>query len=409
MFSRLRLPSLVVSLAVSLTAFASSASAQVCAPDGLDQGNCCQPAGVVLPQFPAIPMTAKFICFNNCNPQVNVNLCVDIGAPQPVGAGGALVCGIYTIRYQIKVCTTGAVLWNGTMRAHYSRNWQESSIPGAINLGVWRFLLNGDLVPTVNLPPGNPCVRPVCASTFGRVYFSGYIDYAFDCNSGTWAAAWGLTHECDHLHHLNARPHPAEFFHPTRSFTFVGPSAGFMVSNNVPPSLGPIVAEAVRWNNWAALPLICTFEERVQGQIVPELDPFCQCVMAGAPPGAPQYITKQINLTGGCGTSFVSSPTSYMQKRIGNWTNAAVFPGLEFLLFDVVAFGGYANGCNLLTSAEWFEGVETQRGYEAFDYNGNPLPFTFEDMGSSNRTPNNMEIWIGAPHVSQFIINLNSP
>ncbi len=405
MLSRLRLPSLVVSLAVSLTAFASSASAQVCAPDGLDQGNCCQPAGVVLPTIPAISMTAKFLCFNNCSPQINANLCVDIGAPQAVGAGGALVCGIYTIRYQIRVCSTGAVIWTGSMRAHYSRNWQESSIPGAVNLGVWRFLLNGDLVPTVNLPPGNPCIRPVCVSTFGRAYFTGYIDYAFDCNTGTWAAAWGLTHECDAIHHPlgSARPAPAAGLHPTRSFTFVGPGAGFTVTNNIPPSQGTVVSEAVRWNNWAALPLICTFEERVLGTITVGT-PFCFCSTAVAP----QYIPTLLTGTGGCGTNFASSTASpFLQKRIGNWTNPAVFPGLEFLLFDLGRVT-YAS-CIGITTTEWFEGVETLRGYPAFDYNGNPLPFTFEDIGSSNRAPNNMAVWIGAPHLSQFIMNLNAP
>jgi hypothetical protein len=405
MFELHRISCRLALLAVLVIALCAAPALAQCNPDGLDLGPCCAPAGLQLPPFPAIQQQIKFICFDNCNPAINANICATIGNPNPVTAGGGVVCGIYLIRFQISTCA-GLNIWNGTMRAHYSRNWQESSIPGAVNLTVHRFLLNGDMVPTAALP-NNQCVKPSCFNTFQRVYFTGYIDYAFDCVTGGWQAAWMLSHECDSLHHAanSVRPAPAAGFHPTRSFTFVGPGPTFTVTSvNVPQSNGPIIQEAMRWNNWAALPAICTFEERVQGSFQAVND-FCVCSSAGAP----QYIATNVQAQGACGSAINPSPIGpFLQKRIGMWNNANVYPGLEFLLLDLGSLN-WVNGCTGTSTIEWYEGVETIRGYPAFDFSGNALGFQFEDLGSANRGPNNPVMHIGAPHISFSILNFNLP
>ena len=144
-----------IALALGFTAalVATPASAQCGGPDNLDGGPCCAPAGVVLPSFPKILGTdARWLAFDNCNLALNKGYCVDLGKPQPLMAGGAIYCGQYNIRLQLRDCPTGVLHWSGGLRAQYSRNWQESSIPGAVNLTVWRFIVNGDLVPSAAAP-----------------------------------------------------------------------------------------------------------------------------------------------------------------------------------------------------------------------------------------------------------------
>jgi hypothetical protein len=399
-------------LVVSLP-WARPALAQ-CVPDGLNVAPCCTPLGVNLPGFPAIAQSIRYLCFNQCSPQINVNLCVDVDPPQSVTAGGGVVCGIYLIRYRVRLCSSGQLLWSGTMRAHYSRNWVEVPVTGQ-TIGVWRFLLNGNLVPSSFLlssaQAGNPCVIPTCFPVFNSVYFTGYIDYAFHCQNQTWSAAWALTHDCDAVHHspTSARPAPASGLHATRSFVFVGPGPSFVV--NVAAGVrsdGPIVQGAARWNDWMGLPAICRAEEPLGG-VVQALNEFCHCGVPGTNP--PQYIDTAVNAMGACGT-VIDTPlppiVPFLQKRIGTWTDPAVFPGEEVLFLDRGEIR-FTNSCTGVSAAEFFEGVETIGGYPALTYNGDPLGRQFEDMGSANRGPNNLAVRVGAPHVSHYLFHLNLP
>lgn len=384
-----------------------------CGPDNLDSAPCCTPIAAALPVFPAISQGSKYVCFRDCGTVVNQNLCVDIDPPQPVNSGG-IVCGVYTIKYKIKLCGNGTVLWRGTLRAFYARNWQEIDASGQAH-GVWRFLLNGNFSATPFLQSSpqwlSPNVGPACYSIYNNIYVTGYIDYSFDCSSNTWAAAWGFQHDCDTIHHPpgSARPAPAGGYHPTRSFVFVGPSAGFVVDPLLTlTAAGNVGDEAMRWNDWAAIPNICLTEERASGQV--------QLVNAGCPcstiPGAPsQYDEFSVNIAGGCGSFAQSQPAPGVplrQKRIGYWTNPAVFPEMEHLSF---ASGdlNYGNGCNLLVGIEFFEGVGTVGGRFAVGYNGVVLDRAFLDLGSANRNPTNLARHVGAPHVTQHFLNLNMP
>lgn len=407
MFSRLATKLTSTFLALAGFALAAQPAAAQCAPDGLNGGPCCAPAAVNLPLFPQRPQeNASFICFDSCQPMLNKLYCARLGAPKPVKIAGAIVCGQYDIRYQLLDCATGAVVWSGSMRATYSRNWLENAVAGAVPMTVWRFILNGDLLPGPALP-NTPCDRPSCLNQYARVYWTGYIDYALDCATGQWSIAWMLDHECDAIHHPagSIRPAPAVGLHPSRSFSIVGPGATFVpASAALIQSDGPITQGAMRFNNWAATPAICTFEEPIQGAFVAQ-NQFCMCTTAG--PG--QYISSFVQAQGNCGSSVNPSPLGpVLQKRIGGWTNPNVFPGNEFVFLD---FGYLATtgACAGTVSQEWYEGVETIGGFPANDFAGVALGRQFEDFGSCNSSPTSAATRIGAPHVSYFVLNMNLP
>jgi len=397
---------------LAAAALAPDTARAQCVNDGFDTLPCCTPMSPTLPVIPAVSQSARFICFRDCNPVINQGLCVDIDPPQPVNAGG-IVCGLYTIKFKIKVCGGAQpILWQGNLRAHYSRNWQESQ-PGQ-PYGVWRFLLNGDLKPTAFLlssaQGGNPNAVPVCRSSFGNnVYVSGYIDYAYECGTiNPWVAAWNLNHECDTLHHQfgDPRPAPAAGLHPTRSFSWLGPGAGFVVNTTttLTPS-GALLGQAIRWNDWSTLPNICRAEESATGNVM-TFGPFCICTLSSGSPG--QFENTAPLTNGACGSQIQPSPVIFACKRIGQWTTPNVFPGLEYLNFAIGELG-YQNGCTGAFSSEWFEGAATLGGFTATDYSGNPLGRVFMDLGSCNKNPGNMAKRVGVPHVTQAIVNLNLP
>jgi len=401
------LPSVAFALAAVL--YASPPADAQCVPDGLDAGPCCGPAGANLPQFPPVMTDVRFICFDNCVPSLNNLYCANVGVPIPIQTGGAIMCGVYNIRIRLKTCGTNVFVWNGGVNAYYSRNWQESSVPGTVNLTVWRFVVNGDFAPLPPLPT-SPCDRPGCLVQFSRVYFSGYIDYAFDCLSNTWRMSFALSHECDKIHHApgTARPAPAAgSFHPTRSFSMVAPGSTFTVATAAGvQSNGPIIQEAMRWNDYSTAPQICRFEERAQG-IFQAGNTFCFC--AGPPPANPQYIDTMVSAQGACGSSVVPSPNGpFTQKQIGGWTSATAWPGQEFVLFD---FGWLdtKNGCIGTGRPEWYEGGETIGGFPATDFAGVALGRQFEDLGSARFSFINPAVRIGAPHVCEYLLNFNLP
>ena len=390
---------------LALPLSAPRAAAQ-CAPDGLNGGLCCALTFATLPQIPALTTDARFLCFDACQPSLNNLYCANIGVPIPMQSGGAVLCGAYFIRIRLKTCGTANFVWNGAVQAFYSRNWQESSMAGSVNLTVWRFVVNGDFLPTPLLP-NTPCDRPGCLSQYTRVYFSGYIDYAFDCLSGGWQVAFALSHECDGIHHVagTARPAPASGFHPTRSFSIVAPGSTFVVASAGPAqSNGPINQQAIRWNNWGPAPVACSFEEPALGTFVAQ-NPLCFCTSTGAS----QYVPTNVTANSSCMSSVSPSPIGvFLQKRIGSWTSATQFPGLEFALFDV-GYLATVKGCTGTFSQEWYEGGETLGGYAGYDFTGVALDPQFEDLGSSNNSFTNSAVRIGAPHVSNCILNFNLP
>jgi hypothetical protein len=378
-----------------------------CGNDGLDGGPCCAVPNLTLPQFPGMSGDARFLCFDQCTPQLNQLYCVKLGVPIPAQLGGGLVCGSYTIRFTLFQCGTINTLWNGLVRAQYSRTWLEQTSAAGVQTQVWRFIISGDFAPTPTVP-NTPCDRPGCFGAYQRIYFCGHIDYARDCSSGNWAVSWALSHECDGVHHPlgGARPAPAIGLHPTRSYTMVGPGTGFVVNPAATvQSDGPIIQQSMRWNNWATAPVICRFREPCQGNFVAS-NPICRCL----PAALGQYVPSSVGAQSSCGSAVATNTANptFMQKRIGGWTVATAFPGLEFLLFD---FGDmqHVNGCTGAITNEWFEGSETIGGFPAFDFAGLALGRQFEDLESCNTSPTAPAPIIGGPHYPYYLLNFNMP
>jgi hypothetical protein len=389
---------------------ARQAGAQ-CFPDNFDSAICCTPVTPNIPSIPFMQQNGRFICFRNCGVQVNAQICSIYGPMLPAMQGLNIVCNVFTMRFQVKSCGPNQVLWSGNLRLHYSRNWQElGPSPGVVRT-VWRFMANGDLVPTSALP-AIPNVKPPCSATnvFGKAYFAGYFDFAYDCSSNTWSSAYALQHECDFASHGTGSARPLASSHPTRSYVFVGPAAGFVASSVNPATSGGLTFDAVRRNNWPTLPNICLAEEPLGagGTLLP-VRPYCECVTSST---INQFNDTVLQGGGQCGTTFNTlappiGPIPFTQKSIGAWTIAGTFPEQKTLFFTNGTML-HNDGCTATTSTQYFEGVETINNNSAMlsvGFNGVAFGGTFLDLASSNGVGG--ATLTGAPHVVWYLLNLN--
>lgn len=394
---------LAFGLAVGL--MAAPAPAQ-CIADGLDGGSPCDVAAVNLPDIPAFDQTIRFVCFEDCDVRLNKEVCVEIEAPRLVDPGTGVICAMRLIRFEIRTCSAvPKVLWAGRQRAFYSRTWTERTDDGR-TLQVWRFLLNGDLLPSqflINHAGQNPCGVPDCFETFGKVFFWGHVDYVRDCeNPDAWQVAWALHHECDEIEHRADGQRPG-VFHPDHSISFVGPSAGF-VPAMVAAVGGPVGTEAVRRNDFSTIPDICRFEDPLADSVVDTGAEFCLC--GGGPA---RYHETSVSISTLGGSAFASAPgvTGMVEKAIGTWLLAgSTYPGTETLL-SVAGDLTWVDGCNGIDGVSHLRGVASQGGYPAETLQGTPLPATrkFLDLGTADRRTGGP--LIGVPFVSWWILNLN--
>ena len=52
-------------------------------------------------------------------------------------SGGAIQCGVYDLRFRVKTCGAPTFLWEGVLKAFYSRTWNEfDQLKPAICSGV---------------------------------------------------------------------------------------------------------------------------------------------------------------------------------------------------------------------------------------------------------------------------------
>lgn len=404
---------------VLLAALASIATGGVSAaqcpnPDQLDGGPCCTSTIDNVPLFGNMTQGALDICWQDCGVAF-VGTCKARWRPQKLLSTVGGNCGVRQSRLDL-MDTSGTVKWSGTMQLVYSRTWLETDPSGAA-LQVWRFLVNGDLRATVAAGPA-PCPLPPCAPAFGnRARFTGYIDYAETCSAagtvGPVQIAWMLTHACDPIDHAPGFPR-AGAFHPGRSYTFVGPAAGFVPA--------PVVAaegtagsgfEAVRRINLPAPgttgPAVCDFEEPALHSLNP-INPLCFCSV-GAPLN-PQWRLGNLTVGGSCGTS-ITTPggpflPGYLSMSIGSWTVPGTYPGVEDLRWNVGNYD-YADPCTGAVLPEVFFGVTTLGGYPALQMLTvgfpAPLPLTFIDQGSSIRAGGGPVM--NLPYLTNHVLNLN--
>ena len=223
-----------------------------------------------------------------------------------------------------------------------------------------------------------------------------------------------LTHACDRIDHDPGHPRGG-VFHPDRSFTFVGPEAGFSVSPIVPGEGGGGPFDAVRRirsstaTGSIGLP-ICEFEEPTQHQLAP-LSQYCMCTSSGPT----QWQESDLFVTGVCGTTIAgaggipgSTLPPFTSMGIGTWTDPAVYPGPEALRYNV---GDYqtTEGCTGVTQHEYAFGVTTLGGFQAHSINatgiGAPLPLTFIDqVNVVDRYSNPL---LNVPSFATRVLNLN--
>jgi hypothetical protein len=389
--------------------FARPPAAQCPLPDNLDVGQCCMITAENLPVLPKFQHQALDICWRDCN----VDQVRGLNARFTPLQTSAVNCGERLVRVQFYDPISGLLSWSGTLRLVYSRTWMEGAPPPAVGRQVWRFLANGDLRPTAAAGPV-PCPVPSCAPAFNNsVRFTGYIDYAQRCNvfPAVFEEAWMLTHACDGIDHAPGFPR-AGGFHPDRSYSFVGPAAGF-----VPGPLGPIEGtpgspfEVVRRRRLPAPgttgPILCEVEERTQHTLLP-LGQFCFCGLSTTN----QFALGNLTALGACGTS-VTTPggpflPGFLSMRIGTWTLPGVYPGIEDLRWNV---GNYddVDACTGVTRNAVYFGVTTLGGDPAFQITsagiGAPLPLIFIDQGTSV-APGGVPL-MNIPYRTDFLLNLN--
>ncbi len=403
---------ILVSAVLGLAVLHGPAAAQCPLPDGLDGGPCCTVTGLKLPPFPNFNQDALDICWRDCNVD-QVFLCQARWSLVPILVKGG--CGERRMNLDLSDAT--GPKWHGTLTVLYSRTWLELD-PGGNQLQVWRFLVNGDMTP-VGAAMTIPCPVPPCAPAFGgRVRFTGYLDYARNCNSPlvTYQKAWMLTHTCDFIDHHAGFPR-AGAFHPDRSYTFVGPAAGF-VPGAIQPTEGTPGSpfEVLRRRRFPPLgavgPIVCEYEDPLFHRLTP-IQQICLC---GAPAAPPQFLIADMLIDSACGTVALTPVgggpflPGYISMGIGAWTLPAVYPGLENLRWNAAGYD-YIDACPpVTTTREVFFGVTTLNGYPALQLlsggPGAPLPLTFIDQSNSIRA-NTQTTVMNIPYVSKHILNLN--
>lgn len=394
----------VLAFALCLLALEPFAAAQCPLPDGLDGGPCCTVAPLDLPKFPNFSQDMLGICWHDCDIE-QVQTCQARWTTVPILAVPP-PCGFRLVN--LELLDALGVKWKGRVRLLYSRTWLETA-PGGVGLQVWRFLVNGDLIPRSGLPV--PCPVPPCVTAFGgRVRFTGYIDYAQDCITEAWQFAWMLNHSCDLIDHHPGFPR-AGAFHPDRAYTFVGPAAGFVPAPLLPfeGTVGSAFEDIRRIDYpppGVVGPILCEYEERMTYS----LNPFQQLCLCMA--GPPQYSIASMSLNGVCGTS-VFTPggpflPGFISMGIGTWTVPATFPGVERLRWNTGGYD-YIDPCTGTTRHEVFFGVTTMDGYPATQLltpgPAGPLPPVFIDQ--SNSLTNAGVTVMNVPYISDHILNLN--
>lgn len=382
------------------------ADAQCPVPDQLD-GPCCAIVQPLYPQVPDFGQGSLAICYRDCGVEqvTQVKARFDLTATTSNGP-----CDAFTKRIVLRN-GANAPIWRGRLRFNYSRSWVEADSSG-LSIQVWRYLVNGDMRPTANLGPA-PCPRPPCAAPNNNlVRFTGYVDYARTCGTTMRAYAWMLTHACDALDHLPGFPR-AGAFHPDRSYTFVGPAAGFVVSPLVGIEAGITTQQAVRRSARIPGTVVCeTREPLLQADIQPQFQ-TCFC---GTP--TPQHTISLLRVLGTCGTNVQATGgpllPGFVSMGIGTWTSPLVFPGVEELRWNTGNYD-YLEGCTGNFTNELFFGVTTLGGFPANEIDpsvpggvGLPLLPTFVDQGNSVAGSASLTT-ANVPFRTEHVLNLNFP
>lgn len=383
-------------------ALALPSAAQCLQPDNLDSSVACGGAQTSVPQKTFSHMGLG-ICWQNCQVGSTGNYRVQWGnlTQMNLNTAGMSSCAWYGSR--VRIFNGATLMWDGQMHLSYARTWLENQTAGTV-LQVWRYLVNGDLrIMSTNGP--TPCGVPGCVSSAqGLMRMTGYIDYAFDCSTQTWSRAWMLHHGCDAIDHVAGYPR-AGTFHPGQSYTFVGPAAGFVPGAGMTLENGTTTSESLRRWDATALPARCGSEEPVMGAMINPLNMTCMCAA-----GPANYYEAQLTVFGAFGTTVTPFPGSdpFRSFPIGQWTNPAVFPGVEEVRWN--SNEGSFVECTGVGRNEPYFGVTTAGGYQAFSFNVStpsmPLSPVFVDQCNSVTLPAG-NATRNRPFRSDHMLNLN--
>jgi hypothetical protein len=277
-------------------------------------------------------------------------------------------CGEYTADFQSFDCGSAPQL-KGKLHLDYTRTWEEYPVVGAFSQ-VWRFLVKADLGTSTTI---FGCQVPSCLGTHPTAFYEGYLDYSFDCSSGTWESALVLFHGCDKYQHdplFSARP---GVFHPTRSFAIVAPSFATnpFVPAALPPIGGPVFFDGLRdVGPFTPPPFACrTTEPLMQGNLF-NLASACTCPFSFFPP---QTTARHLDGVGNCGSTFQSINAfpavpwfQMLSTSIGAWSNGSSYPGPERVWIEEGTFL-HIEGCSTTPQiyVEIKIGASTEGGYLA--------------------------------------------
>ncbi len=350
---------LFVVLALVLLGSPSPASAQCLGPDGLTGPCCVVPVLPNLPVFPAVTLPSAAVCWSACAPTKTAIL-VTLGAPNPNG------CTSFTAPLSV-LDASGAPLQAGTATLDYTRGWEETNDDGD-PLHVFRMLMKVDLGPMGAVV----CPVPLCAAITPTAFFYGHVDFAFNCNSGSWETALSLVHTCDKFIHNSVASSIPAAIHPIDTYAIVGPdvAANPFVPSLIPPLTGPVTGGAIR--NVAVPGTPCTFEEPIAagaanlGAIVTA----CACPLNLAGPF--QHTAQPFSGVSTCGSSFsaIQTPLPLPWLRmittgLGAWTGSGpgtAYPGAE-TLWACEGFFFHIDGCITTASVDVDYGVMTAKGF----------------------------------------------
>jgi hypothetical protein len=377
------------------------------APDNLD-GPCCAPTTLTLPAFPSTTLTSRYICWQGCQGGLNGAVRV-VMVPNTTAA-----CGIYFLNVTVTNLPGTFTLWTGNLVMTYSRTFAEASVPGnPPDTQVWRFIVNGDLQPSAALITsfgGNACVVAPCVATYNRFHVQGYIDYAQDCDTGTFQIAYALDHDCDPYEHGNVFTFRPGAFHPNRSYSWVGPNAGFVINTTTPGISGTATCDALRnFDFTMPLPDICQFEQPGATALISTDTEYCPCSSLDG-----QYKVQRMMVSSACGTVGETSPVDVwpglVTKALGFWTNPAAYPYRESVHIER-GFKSYTDGCDGVDYRPYFIGVQTQNGSEVYKIDGSggttPVSNSLIDLGNATWPGTASNPRIGRLSISDRMIQLN--
>ncbi|QDU65436.1 hypothetical protein [Engelhardtia mirabilis] len=359
---------------VALVGLASSASAQgsTCfLPDQLDGAPCCTPVDANVPLVPPGSMQGTGLCWDACGLVAQSCVRVEWDAfmftPQ---------CSHYETKLRVFDCA-GVTLMEGLLNLDYTRTWQESTIAGAIDTQVWRYVAKIDFF--ASSVATSACPVPPDFAFYPTSFWYGYFDFTRNCVTGISENALVLFHNCDAFIHQQPISSQPGTIHPTSTYAIVAPdtAANPFVPVSSPLAAGIVMGEAIR-STASPIPGACLAEEPIlQGAFLP-LGFGCLCPLML---GVATNTASTFSGAGACGGGFqslnfwpVAPWLDFTTTSIGRWTTGATYPGPEQVHVGEGLFL-YREPCDptgiVTNSIDVFYGGITEGGYPVFG--GSPI------------------------------------